>query len=312
MSRPEVRLERRLPHSPERVWRAISEPEELARWYPGVPEWNLEPGATITSRDGPGSGEIVAVDPPRLLAYTWGEDEFEFELRPEGDGCLLVFTHRFGDRGLVAQHTRGWQVYLGRLDVHLAGGHLSELEAHGLGSLDRAADRPRLRFERRLAHPPERVWRAITEPEELAAWFPDTIVVEEWRVGAPLRFEPAPGMGEGFAGEVLAFEPPRLVEFSWGTDAIRIEVEPDGDGTLLRLVDTIDDLGKAARDGAGWHVCLDQLEHRLDGTDAPWSPGDRWGEVHPAYVGGFGPEAATIGPPEGAGGSVSRAGRAAW
>jgi uncharacterized protein YndB with AHSA1/START domain len=300
VSRPEIRLERRLPHSVERVWRAITEPDELERWSPAVPVWELRPGATFTSRDAPGSGEVVAVDPPRLLAYTWGEDEFEYVLRDDGDGCVLVFTHRFGDPDLVSQHARGWQAYLGRLDVHLAGGHLFELDAHALGSLERATDRPRLRFARRLAHPPDRVWRAITEPDELAAWFPDTIVVGEWAVGASLRFEPAPGMGEGFDGEVLAYEPPRLVEFSWGTDVIRNEIEPDAQGSLLTLVDTIDSLGKAARDGAGWHVCLDQLEHRLDGTAAPWTPGERWRQLHPAYVGGFGPDAATIGPPEGA------------
>ena len=76
------------------------------------------------------------------------------------------------------------------------------------GILEQTAAGPRLRFVRHLAHPPEKVWRAITEPEHLKAWFPDTIVVEDWAVGARLRFEPAPGQGEGFDGEVLAFEPP--------------------------------------------------------------------------------------------------------
>ena len=168
------------------------------------------------------------------------------------------------------------------------------------GTLEQTAAGPRLRFTRRLAHPPDKVWRAITEPEHLKAWFPDTIVVERWAAGAPLRFEPAPGMGEGFDGEVLAFEPPEALEFRWGTDVIRIEVEADGDGTRLTLLDTIDQLGKAARDGAGWHTCLDQLEHHLDGTPPPWSAGDRWREIHPSYVEEMGPEAATIGPPSGA------------
>ena len=149
---------------------------------------------------------------------------------------------------------------------------------------------PRLRFTRRLAHPVETVWRAITEPEHLEAWFPDTIEVDRWEAGAPLRFD-------GFDGEVLAVEPQSLLEFRWGTDTIRIELAADGDGTTLTLLDTFDELGKAARDGAGWHVCLDQLEHELDGTSPPWSAGDRWQEVHPGYVSEFGPEASTIGPP---------------
>jgi uncharacterized protein YndB with AHSA1/START domain len=168
------------------------------------------------------------------------------------------------------------------------------------GTLEQTPAGPRLRFVRHLAHPPEKVWRAITEPEHLRAWFPDTIVVDQWAVGAPLRFVQAPGMGEGFDGEVLAFEPPTALEFRWGSDIIRLELAPEGDGTRLTLLDTIDQLGKAARDAAGWHTCLDQLEHHLDGTTPPWSPGDRWGQVHPSYVEELGPEATTIGPPAGA------------
>jgi len=97
-----------------------------------------------------------------------------------------------------------------------------------------------------------------------------------------------------------AFEPPRMLEFRWGTDVIRLEVEPKGDGTKLTLFDTIDQLGKAARDGAGWHVCLDRLGHHLYGTTPGWSTSERWREVHPGYVAELGAEAATIGPPTGA------------
>jgi uncharacterized protein YndB with AHSA1/START domain len=160
------------------------------------------------------------------------------------------------------------------------------------GKLERTADGPRLRFSRRLAHPIATVWRAVTEPEHLKAWFPDTIEVERWEPGARLRFD-------GFDGEVLAVRHEALLEFRWGTDTIRIELEPDGDGTTLTLLDSFDELGKAARDGAGWHVCLDQLEHDLDGTTAPWSSADRWQDVHPGYVEDFGPEASAIGPPSG-------------
>ncbi|MDX6673725.1 MAG: hypothetical protein QOH11_1143, partial [Solirubrobacteraceae bacterium] len=57
--------------------------------------------------------------------------------------------------------------------------------------------------------------------------------------------------------------------------------------------------GKAARDGAGRHVCLDSLEaHLLGGQDARESMGT-WKDVHPEYVESFGAEAAAIGPPEG-------------
>jgi hypothetical protein len=58
-------------------------------------------------------------------------------------------------------------------------------------------------------------------------------------------------------------------------------------------------VGKAARDGAGWHVCLDQLERDLAGTARIADERSRWTEVHARYVDALGPEAATIGPPEG-------------
>ena len=56
------------------------------------------------------------------------------------------------------------------------------------GTLDTLQDgRSQLRFTRALAHPPEKVWAAITEPEHLAHWFPTTIDGER-AAGAPLRF----------------------------------------------------------------------------------------------------------------------------
>jgi uncharacterized protein YndB with AHSA1/START domain len=170
----------------------------------------------------------------------------------------------------------------------------TDIDASGAGVLEPAGDRWRLRFTRRLSHAPEKVWRAITEPEHLQAWFPQRIV-GEWVVGASLTFASEYG---DFMGEVRAFEPPSMLEFRWGTDTIRLEVKADAQGSILTLMDTFDELGKAARDAAGWHVCLDHLEQELDGTTRSWKPGDRWQAVHPTYVERFGPEAATVGPPE--------------
>jgi len=164
-----------------------------------------------------------------------------------------------------------------------------------LGTLTRQGDRWALRFTRRLAHPREKVWRAVTEPEHLAAWFPQEIVGDR-RAGAPLRF--LSSEEEGFDGQMLVFDPPSVLEFTWGADRLRIELQTDGGGTLLTLTDTFDNVGKAARDAAGWHECLDRLVSDLDGTPpAAW--GDRWRQAHPAYVTRFGPDAAVIGPPPG-------------
>jgi uncharacterized protein YndB with AHSA1/START domain len=165
-----------------------------------------------------------------------------------------------------------------------------------LGTLTRQGDRWTLTFTRRLAHPREKVWRAVTEPEHLAAWYPQEIVGER-RAGAPLRF--VMSGGDGFDGQMRVFDPPEVMEFTWGADLLRIELRADGTGTVLTLTDTFGELGKAARDGAGWHECLERLAADLDGSPPrPW--GERWREVHPRYVTHLGPDASTIGPPPGA------------
>jgi hypothetical protein len=99
-------------------------------------------------------------------------------------------------------------------------------------------------------------------------------------------------------GEMMVFDPPSALEYRWGDDTLRFDLEPRGDGCVLTFVNTLGELGRAARDAAGWHACLDLLGHHLAGEEPPWTPFDRWQQVHTTYVDRFGPEASTIGPPE--------------
>jgi uncharacterized protein YndB with AHSA1/START domain len=168
----------------------------------------------------------------------------------------------------------------------------------GEGSLEQVAGRWRLRFVRTLAHPPEKVWRALTEPEHLAVWFP-TEIHGERAAGAALRFVFAGNEGPPIEGQMLVYDPPAVLEFRWGEETLRFQLEPQGAGCRLTFLDTFDEQGKAARDAAGWHACLDVLAYHLDGRDLPWGPNERWAQVHPVYVARFGPEGATVGPPEG-------------
>jgi uncharacterized protein YndB with AHSA1/START domain len=165
------------------------------------------------------------------------------------------------------------------------------------GRLERDHGRVVVRYERRLPQPPSKVWRALTEPEHLTAWFPTTIDGER-APGAQLVFRFTDIDLPPMEGEMLAFEPPTLLELRWGPDVLRFDLAPDGDGTALGLKVTMEELGKAARDGAGWHACLDLLACDLAGEPASSSSRDRWREVSGAYIDRFGPEASTIGPPE--------------
>ena len=164
-----------------------------------------------------------------------------------------------------------------------------------LGTLTRQGDQWTLTFTRSLKHSPEKVWRAVTEPEHLAVWFPQEIVGER-RADAPLKF--LHPKSAAFDGQMRVFDPPSVIEFTWGTDLLRIELQADGEGTRLTLSDTFGELGKAARDAAGWHECLNRLVGDLDG-ESPSAWGSNWRQLNEIYKEHFGPEASVLGPPTG-------------
>jgi uncharacterized protein YndB with AHSA1/START domain len=128
--RPVLRFERHLDHPLQRVWRAITEPDELRQWFPGVPRFELEAGTEFVVEGEPGgTGRVLAVDPPRLLDFEWGGEHLRFVLAPDGDGCLLTFTQELGDRALGAQTAAGWELCFERLAGLLGGTPIGEDES---------------------------------------------------------------------------------------------------------------------------------------------------------------------------------------
>ena len=166
------------------------------------------------------------------------------------------------------------------------------------GQIEQGAGRWQLRFVRHLPHPPATVWRALTEPEHLAAWFP-TDIEGDRTPGAKLRFVFRNGEGPTIDGRMVTYGPPSLLELQWGDETLRFELAPDGDGSRLTFVNGFEEMGKAARDAAGWHVCLDALALDVAGQEPPWETTARWRQVHSIYVEHFGPDASSIGPPPG-------------
>ncbi len=165
-----------------------------------------------------------------------------------------------------------------------------------------------LRFERRYRSPIERVWRAVSTPDEMRRWFPSEVIGER-TAGAPLRFddeshrqeaidagEPTRADGPEFTGRVVTFDPPHVFSFTWGSELLRIELFPDGDGTRLVFTQVLSHPSVAARNGAGWHVCLGELDAILDATggspvaDDGEADGEADGfEVYDEYVARIGP-----------------------
>ncbi len=147
---------------------------------------------------------------------------------------------------------------------------------HRLGEVLHDGDVIGLRYERQFSHPPERVWRAITESEQLQHWFP-TDIVGERREGAQLQLPFWPAIVDKYeiaddtmTGRILTWDPPRTFSWIWDRDTLIFELHPTDTGTRLVfttwVVDTTAGVHKTA---AGYHVCLDQLAILVDTGSAP-------------------------------------------
>ncbi len=162
------------------------------------------------------------------------------------------------------------------------------------GSYATIEDTPTLIFERRLSHPVDRVWQAITDPDVLIHWFPCAVDVD-LRLGGAMEFtfeqHVLPDGSNSMPGEVTELDPPRVFAFKWGPptheDRLRFELEPvdGGTGCALRLTVGLGTRDQAARDSAGWHVCLDRLERVVAGEDGPAATGvsGEWRELYEEY-----------------------------
>jgi uncharacterized protein YndB with AHSA1/START domain len=151
------------------------------------------------------------------------------------------------------------------------------------------APRPTLVFSRDSRHPPDKVWGALTDPEGLAAWAPfvPDLALDE---PGPVVLRMTDGdVTEEHAGRVLRASPPTLLEYTWGDDLLRWELEPNGSGTRITLRHTVDDADWLARVAAGWHLCLVVAERQLDGRPVGRIVGQQakengWDELHEAYT----------------------------
>lgn len=124
-------------------------------------------------------------------------------------------------------------------------------------------------FERRFEAPRERVWRALTDPAELAGWMAPAEI--DLRVGGSVVFK----FGDGDErGTITELREPELLAYTWNEDKtdslVRFELEPDGGGTRLTLRHTFEGEVELAGFGGGWHHHLEQLMGLVEGTPIAW------------------------------------------
>jgi uncharacterized protein YndB with AHSA1/START domain len=150
-------------------------------------------------------------------------------------------------------------------------------------------------FVRELRHSPETVWQALTDPAQLREWAPfdadgslatPGATVQLTTVGAPT----APVSKT----TVTRADAPRLLEYDWGGNDMRWELEAVGGGTRLTLWHDID-RRFISMGAAGWHICFDVLDHLLGGAPlgrivAGEAMKFDWPRLNAEYAGQFGVE----------------------
>ena len=149
---------------------------------------------------------------------------------------------------------------------------------------------------RELRHSPDKVWKALTDPAHLREWAPFDADGSLATTGARVKLTTIGAPKEIIADTtVTRAEAPNVLEYKWGGFDMRWELQAVGSGTRLTLWHNID-RRFISMGAAGWHICLDVLDHLLAGEpigrlvagDALQFPG--WQRLNAEYAKQFGVE----------------------
>lgn len=263
---------------PERVFRALTDSAELMRWFNDtscpVKFWEIdarvggryryttEKGSVVVNgiSEFECHGEILEFDPPRLLVYTWlgnwHADKalrtvVRWDLTAAGTGTHVKMTHSGLAKEAAARedYRKGWPALVAAL----------KRLAESAGSIH---------LELHIAAPPERVFQAITDPQQLIQWWGQKGMYRvrkftaDLRPGGRWRSDGLNDDGSSFhvSGEYLEVDPPRLLVYTWATSwdeamktVVRWELERSPDGTRVRLQHTgFTDAESYKRHDQGW------------------------------------------------------------
>ncbi|HYF99676.1 MAG TPA: SRPBCC domain-containing protein [Candidatus Saccharimonadales bacterium] len=151
-----------------------------------------------------------------------------------------------------------------------------------------------IKFERRLNHPKETIWKAITDQKEIFRWLPDYKGTFDQYKGGSIDLLNVVS-GSHVTGSILVYDLYRAFEYEWHIapnqmfpkgepeSVIQWELRPDGESDSLLIV-THKHLTKstALTFAPGWHTYLDRLEAVLNNQEPPnWA--HRFAEVKELY-----------------------------
>lgn len=148
----------------------------------------------------------------------------------------------------------------------------------------------RLVLIRNLRHAPDKVWKALTQPEHLRQWAPFEADIGMDKTGATIKLTtvgaPGPHITET---KIVRADAPRTLEYTWGANEMRWELEATDAGTKLTLWTSID-RRYIAMGASGWQICLDVLDHWLAETPIGRMAGpetmkfEGWQRLHAEYA----------------------------
>ena len=161
--------------------------------------------------------------------------------------------------------------------------------------IDKDGDKWTLVVERELRHSPEKVWQALTDPAQLSQWAPFDADRNLAAAGENVKLTTVGAPVEMISQTTITrADAPRVLEYGWGGNDLRWELEPAGDGgTRLTLWHSID-RRYIAMGAAGWHVCFDVMDQLLDGHPAgrlvagDALKSEEWQRLHGEYAKQFG------------------------
>ena len=127
-------------------------------------------------------------------------------------------------------------------------------------------------IEREIPHPPEKVWRALTQGDLIKQWLMDNgfqpVVGHKFQ----FRSAPAPGWNGIIDAQVLVVEPTKKISYSWASMGLESVVTwtltPTTSGTMLRFEQSGFGPGmEAAYKGAnyGWQRFIGNMEKLVGG-----------------------------------------------
>jgi len=313
---PELILSRRYAKPVDKVWAALTIPARLADWM-GV-EWLSDPATPLgagarfdyrfNNTDMVSKGRVLRFEPPRVLEHSWFENQppgnvVRWALEPDGEGCVLTLTHRFGAPDDAPRTAAGWTMILDQLarsfgEAPEGGGDWRAArnryavefgpEATRDGRVMKDGEVSILRFERVVGAPPSAVWEALTTPTGLGRWLQAQAVVDGVVGG---RFHVIIGGGSSRVdGTIIRWEPPALLEYTWpereanGDSLLTFALAPlDRGRTRLTLTHRLTAGGDLQGFAAGWHWHLDCLDDALEGRGRTFDA-QRFGVLQKVYA----------------------------